>query len=712
LYSQRGACQYTEIETVQTGILMTPTNTSLSFSPRAALWRPLGALLLLALVLAGYYVYHKPLPPESLVPVVGTALDLLAAGLVLAAGLAVGRALLSALAARLALDVSRVGRAGQLSLSGLLGLAILSAAALGLGLAGLYHPFAFWLVLAANLVVFRRGLRACRDDGWALLPHARPRSRFGWLLLALVVFQLALALAVALAPPSAWDAMTYHLVAPQRDLAAGRMLGYDDNFYLGLPKLAETLYGVGMGLFGRDTAAAPLHFGFGLLGLLAIMGLTRRLTSRADGAWLAAALLLGGYNSWLLFATPYVDLAVLAYAAGAFVCALAWESDRKAGWVLLAGLLAGSAIGVKYTGATVGLAIGLFVLIRARGAAIRPLLALLAGAVTACTPWALRGLLLYSNPVYPYVFGGLGWEAARTAAANQAGRGLLSLGLGWQIPVLPFAATIFGGDFEGTYFYTAGPWLLTAPFLLVFTWPYLSALQRKTSRNAALLLAPMLVVWAVVAATSAVGMQTRLSIAIFPLMAMLAALGIGSLDALPKKPVQVGFIARALIGVTLIFSAAEVLHAAVLQRPLAPILGVTSREAALTDSFGPLAEALAQLDTLAEDSTVRFLFEPRGYPCPAHLTCRGDALLDFWSAARRLGQSPEAIFAGWAAQGDDYVLMFDAGYALWTSSGATYAPAEDAELPAALGLLGAPVWRSSDGLYTVYRLPGEGNRVD
>ncbi len=342
-----------------------------------------------------------------------------------------------------------------------------------------------------------------------------------------------------------------------------------------------------------------------------------------------------------------------------------------------------------------------------RGAkSLRPLLALALGAVVvAYAPWALRGLLLYGNPIFPYVFGGLGWDAARTASANQAGRGLLSLGLGWQLPVLPFAATIFGGDFEGTYFYTAGPWLLTAPFLLVFTWPYLQRGQRRTSLNAALLLAPMFIVWAVVAATSAVGMQTRLSIAIFPLMAMLAALGFASLDALPKKPVQVGFIARVLIGVTLVFSAAEALHATVNLRPLVSLLGVITREQFVDEQLGPLSGALAQLDELPEGSTVRFLFEPRAYPCPAGVSCRGDVLFDFWSAARRSGLSPEAIFADWAAGGDDYLLMFDEGYRLWTEDGLTYFPAEDAELPAALTLLGTPVWSDEGGLYSLYRLP-------
>lgn len=210
-------------------------------SPRAAPWRPLGALLLLAGVLAAYYVYHKPLPPESMLPLAGAALDLLAAGLVLAAGVASGRALLDRLGAQAGLDTARLGRAARLSISGLLGLALLSAAALCLGLAGLVQSLAFWLLLIAALVVFRRGLRASGADLRALLPAARPESRFGVFLLALVIMQLLLALLLALAPPHAWDALAYHLVAPQRDLAAGRALGYDDNFYLGLPSRKRSM---------------------------------------------------------------------------------------------------------------------------------------------------------------------------------------------------------------------------------------------------------------------------------------------------------------------------------------------------------------------------------------------------------------------------------------------------------------------------------------
>jgi len=672
---------------------------------RAPLWRPLGAVLLAAGVLAAYFATHKPVPPESLPALLGTALDLLAAGLVLAAAMGTGRALLDWITCRAGLDFGQVGRAARVSLSGLLGLAVLSAAALALGLAGWFQSAALWALLAAALVVGWRGLRATLRDLSALRAAARPDSRFAVFLLAFVLIQLGTALAVALAPPHGWDSLTYHLVEPQRALAAGRIAGYADNFYLGLPKLVETLYGLAMGLFGRDTAAAPIHFAFGLLGLLAVMGLARRWTGRAESGWLAAALLLGGYNTWLLLGYAYVDLAVFALAAGALVAGLAWESDRRTGWLVVAGLLAGSAAGVKYTAAPLAAALGLLVLVRGRRAALRPLLVLGVAAALAWLPWALRGLLLYSDPIFPYLSAGQGWDAARMVTVNQTGRGLLSLGLAWQLPLLPFAATILGTESGGIYFYAAGPWLLTAPFLLIFGWPWVAPGLRRTIWNALILLAPLFIVWGAAASTTAVGMQTRLAIAVFPLMAALGALAFHAVEAMPKKPLQAGFILKALLAVTFALSLLETTYAFIALRPLAPLVGIVAPQAYFRDQSGPLGEALEQLDHLPDGARVRFLFEPRGYGCPSQLTCLGDALFDFWSGARRTGASPEAIFRSWAEEGDSLLLVFNEGYRLWTEEGMTYWPAEDAELPAALASLGPPIWTGSGGLYSLYQLP-------
>ncbi len=682
-----------------------PGGTAAAGEARAPLWRVLGIVLFVGVLLAAYYVFHKPLPPASFAPLLGAALDLLAAGGVLASGLALGRWLMDRLLTRGGLDAAQIGRAARLSLSGLVGLALLSAIALGLGLAGLFRGPALWLLVLGPLLVFWRSLRSSVADLRAMAHAARPDTRFGAFLCAFVAIELGLVALMALTPPVTWDALTYHLVEPQRALASGQIAGYDDNFYLGLPKLVEMLFGVAIGLFGRDTAAAPVHFGFGLLGLMAVMGLARRWTGRAESAWLAAALLLGGYSTWALFGYPYVDLAVFAYAAAGFVCALAWERDRKPAWLLAAGLLAGSALGVKYTGAPAALAIGLLVIVRARREALRPLLALAAGVALAYLPWALRGLLLYGNPIYPYAFGGLAWDSRFTAAANQAGRGLLAHGLGWQAPILPLAATVFGGDFEATYFHTSGPWLLTAPFLLAFAWLWIPTPARLAARSALLLLAAPFAIWAVTAATSGVGMQTRLAITVFPLMAALGALAFDALDRAPKKPLQTGFIVKALVAVTMTLALVESIQVVATARPLDALLGFVSPAGYRAERLGPLSEALAQIDGLPDGSRVRFLFEPRGYPCRSGIVCHGDTLFHFWSGGRLAGQPADELFAAWAAGGDSHLLFFRAGYALWTGNGSSYWPELDAELPAALARLGEPLWTSSGGAYVMYRLP-------
>ena len=673
--------------------------------PRAPLWRPLGAILFCALVLAAYYATHKPVSPDRVPALLAVALDVLASGLVVVAGLAVGRWLLDRLAGRLSLDLNRVGRAATLSVSGLLGLALLSAMGLALGLLGLFQSVALWVLLILVLVVFHTGLWRTWADTRPLMRAARPDSRFTIFLIVFVVLQLGLALVVAFAPPHGWDSLTYHLIEPARMLESGRITASTDNFYLGLPKLVETLFGIGIGLFGRDTVAAPIHFAFGALGLLAVMGLARRWTGRAESGWLAAALLLAGYNTWALFGYAYVDLAVFALAAAAIVCALAWDGDRRTGWLLVAGLLAGSAAGVKYTAAPLAVGVALLVVLRARQHALRPLIVLVLAAALAYLPWALRGWLVYGNPIYPYLFTPADHALASIAEVSGNGRGLLWLGLGWQIPFLPLAAAIIGGELENTYFYTAGPFLLTAPFLLLFGWRWVTSAQRRAVWSALILLVPLYAVWAIAAATSAVGMQTRLAITVFPLMAALGALAVHALEQMPRKPVQAGFIVKALIAVTLIASALETVQATVASRPLEPLLGFVSRGDYERQFLGPYGDAYTQLQTLPEGTGVRFLFEPRSYVCPEGVTCKGDTAFNFWNNARRRGLEWQAIFDEWAQSGESYVLFFNEGHRLWMDMGATYTPEIDNELPEALQTLGVPVWTSPGGLYTLYRLP-------
>jgi 4-amino-4-deoxy-L-arabinose transferase-like glycosyltransferase len=180
-----------------------------------------------------------------------------------------------------------------------------------------------------------------------------------------------------------------------------------------LSQNVEILYGLTFGLFGRATAAAPVHFGLGVIALLATAGVTRRFAGRSAG-WVAALLLLSAYNVWALFGWAYVDLGTLAYGALALIAATAWRESRTRGWLIMMGVIVGLAMGVKYTTLALGIALGLFVLIHEPRRVIQNGAIMIVAGLIAFAPWAAKGLLLYHNPIYPFVFNGLNWNAERS----------------------------------------------------------------------------------------------------------------------------------------------------------------------------------------------------------------------------------------------------------------------------------------------------------
>src|SRR5438270_502829 len=80
---------------------------------------------------------------------------------------------------------------------------------------------------------------------------------------------LAMALIAALAPPTAWDVLTYHLAAPQHYIDVGRIAAFPENHFLGFPELMEML-NLWLLLTARPQAAALLHWTFGVLTLLLV----------------------------------------------------------------------------------------------------------------------------------------------------------------------------------------------------------------------------------------------------------------------------------------------------------------------------------------------------------------------------------------------------------------------------------------------------------
>lgn len=656
--------------------------------------RALLLFLLLVALLIAYFWVHKPFDLPIVTRVGGALLDVGTAAVlfVLAGGL--GRAALARL------DRSVLGRAERLALDMGVGLGLTGLGVLVLGLVGLFRPPLLWIILIVLSALLRRFVSAWAVEARDLVRSVRVQSAGQLACIIYCAVMLGLALLIAAAPPTHWDSLTYHLVGVQRYLQAGAITAQPDNFYLGLSQGVEMLYGLSYGSFGRATAAAPVHFGLGVVGLLATAGVTRRYAGKSAG-WVAALLILSAYNLWALFGWAYVDLGTMLYGALALVAATAWRETRARGWLMLLGALVGLAMGVKYTTAALGVALGLFVLIHERRDVLRSgaIMALAAGLLFA--PWAVKGVLLYHNPIYPFALNGLNWNHERAAAFSNSAYDLIGRGEAWQIPILPVAATIFGqGNVDG-FGFTAGPWLLTLFLFLPFVWTFLSARARRLALDAVTILIPLLIFWAVMTANGSVGIQTRLMVMTFPLFAAAGAVMLHGLAQFPKKPLDINFIVRAILGLTLALTMLDAVREVAKEKVVPYLVAQTEMDDYMYANTGAYYNAMINLPP---GSRVLFLYEPRGYYCPPTIICTADVLFDnFKLPMLNEGLTPEQVFAGYREQGYDYVLLFHSLYDQYVEF-STHRDLDEL-LPAALEQAMEPVW--TDTLrYTLYGWKG------
>ncbi len=252
------------------------------------------------------------------------------AGLLLACAVPAGAGLL-----RLAgLEEKRTsGRAERWLLAAAAGLGLLATAYTLIGLAGLFTPpLVLLLPPALALALFQPGRPFLSAPGQGAPRRemvsgfqARARVATG---AALGILALAV-LVQDLAPPTDYDGLLYHLVAPQEFLHAGRIVYLPHNFSANLPALGELLYAFGLA-GGSDRAPQLIH---ALAGGLAV-GLTYTFGARFFGSraalWGAAGLAATPLVPFLA-TRAYIDLFTVLYGLVAVCAVLRWHETGPGG---------------------------------------------------------------------------------------------------------------------------------------------------------------------------------------------------------------------------------------------------------------------------------------------------------------------------------------------------------------------------------------------
>jgi hypothetical protein len=361
----------------------------------------------------------------------------LAVALIVAAAIGAGDAVIGLLGLR-----RRLRWPEWLALTFGLGAAILGVLTLLAGRMGCLDPWVFRIGLAglASLVFLRIGSRPRPAEGpsapappiSAGYNPVEPRGidRLRWLFGLLIAPFVVITLLGSLLPATDFDVLEYHLEGPKEYFQDGRIQFLPHNVYTNMPFDVEMLHLLGMEVMGDwwwgALSGQLLVALFGPATAVLIYATAARVSPRAG--WLAALVYLS---------TPWIyRLGVIAYVEGPlcfYHAALAWAwlgrpsaqgRELARSWLLL-GLLAGAAMGCKYT-ALIS-AVAPFALLAGvdswRNQTARPLLAFSIGWGIVMGPWLVKNLIDTGDPVYPLgyrVFHGRGWDEAMQAKWHAA----------------------------------------------------------------------------------------------------------------------------------------------------------------------------------------------------------------------------------------------------------------------------------------------------
>lgn len=533
-----------------------------------------------------------------------------------------------------------------------LGWGALGLLTLLLGALQLYQPFIFSLLAALLTILAAPQLFAFGRTHRSQLARLKPK--IGLLYLGLV---LLLALTAALLPPTSWDGLFYHLKGPKLYWEAGGLVGGIDIPHLSFPSLLEMNFLLAMAWRG-DAVAQLVHFSFIFLLVAIVILIAKEWLKMASAR--VAVLLLFTMPMFLNLATwAYNDLALAFYGAAALYLVGLWlQKPDGLAQLVLAGMMAGLAMSLKYTSLMIPLLLIAFILWSRRHnwpTAWKPVLAFALPAGLLVMPWLIKNWLLTGNPVYPFLLGGKFWNAYRAAAYAEAGTGIGFDLLSWVR--LPYDLTI--GLQDASQDGLTGPLFLAGlPLLLAYV--FLPRLRAQTPPGYGYLLLFALghyLFWMVGVISSGALWQSRLLLPAFVVLCPVLAWLFEAVRAYDDPQFSLRRFLNIALGLVLTLALISQFLLWLPEAPWAYLLGDESREANLQRRLGGHYQAIQWLnENLPDEAVVVFLWEPRSYYCD--LDCRPDSILDRLGDLEYRYEDADGIAAAWQDDGVTHLLLW------------------------------------------------------
>lgn len=658
-------------------------------------------LLWMGILISTYYVVQKPSLLNAFAGLAGTGWTFIVITVLIFNAYGFGTGILRWLGFSYldAADRLLLGCGLGLGALGLLGL-LFSAAQLARA------PVLFFFVISSSVFfLIKRYLAKFHDDlkdfsaYWNL-----SFSQFSLFSKIVIVLPFIFSFLLTLVPPfEAFDALLYHLELPARILQDGGLRAIDITPFW-FPTLTENTYLWALAM-GSERATQMIHLTWGALSFLLLW----HWALKSWGVEIArkTLLLLAGIPSLPMLASwAYADMTLVFYATAVLYTLTLYQSTRSSPWLWLAAVLAGLAMGVKYTSFTIPFTGVLFILFMLRWEFTKVLFRVAQFSILALTialPWYLRNAIIMGNPFYPFVFGGRYWDSFLSAWYADSGTGI-----GWnalQILLLPLNVVL--GHRDVTFFDgRIGPlFLILAPFAV-----YKLILHSKQDSKSSLSLqaiglfaAVSFTAWAFGVINSIALWQARLLLPALIPFAIPTALGWDSLTRLDTPRLRISFLTNISIAIILTLTVFDNAIFVLQRNPPAVALGAQSREAYITRINPSYAALIQMLDELPETAYVYHLFEPRSYGLPRRT--QPDAINYNFAHDYHLYRTPSEIIQQWKKEGYTHVILYERGLNLTANdpSGKFTSSMQDALLQtlASLEFIG----QTPDRVYEMYRVP-------
>jgi 4-amino-4-deoxy-L-arabinose transferase-like glycosyltransferase len=506
----------------------------------------------------------------------------------------------------------------RLAFSAGLGYGLLATLVLLLGLSGLLYRWLLWLIvvlLAAAVWKEIKGLAPQCKRWWTRIAKGLSfHPDFQTLLLFFLGANLLLAIFLASAPPTDWDALVIHLVIPKvalREHGLSQPLEVPDLFSQ-KPLLEHMLFTLGMALRG-DRIAKLIAFSFSLLTVGAIYAFGKRFCGPRVA--LLAVTIFSSIPVVVLISTfAYVDLGVTFYSFAALYALINWIQTEERGWLAISAIFGGLSPQVKNNGlfTLVVLGVGVFYAIlryRSRWKELVRSLSLFA-VVMALTllPWVVASLTLSGAPTPA-------WEQMQSKATPpSASLTELLLSLLRRVAI-PWEMTIVGAQGKVAYDAT-----ITPLFLLLL--PLWFVMKRKGEAINLLIVFSLVefILW--VANPVGPRLQSRLAMPIFPALSIISAYLFERLPELETPTFSLYGFSRLVLFLTLALHLIAQVSMAAFYDPWRYLLGQESRQEYLARILdegisSDYYTAMSYLnDHLPPEARVGILWpEPRVYYC-------------------------------------------------------------------------------------------------